>query len=238
MGLAHERDVIQVALQARAEATRRRILDSAVDLFDELGYGETGLADVLQRANVSKGAFYYHFDSKEAVATAIIEDFRHQMEEATREKIDESAPILDQLIMATFSSAEMLKSGKTARIGNELLQALSQISSSASQVYREWTTTFVETLTAGLESVGVREGVDRAEVAEATWTGVLGSYLLASASNSDPRIGLTRAWRLLLLAALPDEALEHYHGLVDRQLEVAGQTRAWMEGQGLAASSS
>lgn len=88
MGLAHERDVIQVALQARAEATRRRILDSAVDLFDELGYGETGLADVLQRANVSKGAFYYHFDSKEAVATAIIEDFRHQMEEATRETID------------------------------------------------------------------------------------------------------------------------------------------------------
>ena len=60
--------------QARAEATRRRIIDSAVDLFTEMGYGETGLADVLQRAGVSKGAFYYHFDSKESVAAAIITD--------------------------------------------------------------------------------------------------------------------------------------------------------------------
>ena len=64
-----------MVMQARAEATRHRILDSAVDLFDELGYGETGLADVLQRAGVSKGAFYYHFDSKEGIAAAIIEEF-------------------------------------------------------------------------------------------------------------------------------------------------------------------
>jgi len=205
-----------VVLQARAEATRQRILDSAVDLFDELGYGETGLADVLLRANVSKGAFYYHFDSKEAVATAIIEDFRRQMNEVTLTKIDVSAPILDRLIMATFTAAEMLKSEKTARIGNQLLQALSQISSSASQVYGEWTTNFVDTLKAGLEAVGVRDGVDVAEIAEATWAGVLGNYLLASAFTSDPQIGLARTWRSLLRAALPDEALEHYYGLIDR----------------------
>jgi AcrR family transcriptional regulator len=214
-----------VVLQARAEVTRRRILDSAVDLFDELGYGETGLADVLQRANVSKGAFYYHFDSKEAVATAIIEDFRRQIKEATREKIDGSAPILDRLIMATFTTAEMLKSEKTARIGNQLLQALSQISSSASQVYREWTTKFVDTLKAGLEAVGVRAGVNVTEVAEATWAGILGSYLLASAFSSDPQIGLAQAWRSSLRAALPDEAVEHYQGLIERisqQFEVVG----------------
>jgi AcrR family transcriptional regulator len=215
-GIAQERDVNQVVLQARAEATRRRILDSAVDLFDELGYGETGLADVLQRANVSKGAFYYHFDSKEAVATAIIDDFRRQIKEATHEKFDQSAPVLDWLIMATFTSADMLRSEKTARIGNQLLQALSQISSSASQVYGEWTRQFVGTLKAGLEAVGVRDGVDVAEVAEATWAGVLGSYLLASAFDSDPQIGLARAWRSMVHAALPDEAVERYHGLIDR----------------------
>ena len=79
-------------MQARAEATRRRILDSAVDLFSEMGYGETGLADILQRAGVSKGAFYYHFDSKEAVAAAIIQEYRSTATEMARERIDPDAP--------------------------------------------------------------------------------------------------------------------------------------------------
>ena len=58
--------------QARAEVTRRRILDAAVDLFAGAGYGETGLAEIVKQAAVTKGAFYYHFASKEAlIADAI-----------------------------------------------------------------------------------------------------------------------------------------------------------------------
>lgn len=205
-----------MVLQARAEATRRRILDSAVELFDELGYGETGLADVLQRANVSKGAFYYHFDSKEAVASAIIDDYRRRVRETTRDKVDRSAPVLDQLIMATFLSAELLQSDRAARIGNQLLQALSQISSKASHVYSEWTTEFVRALAAGFEAVGVRDGVDPAEMAEAAWAGVLGCHLLSSAFESDPHARLARAWGALLRAILPEDTLGDYLALVQR----------------------
>lgn len=205
-----------MVLQARAEATRRRILDSAVDLFDELGYGETGLADVLQRANVSKGAFYYHFDSKEAVATAIIEDYRRQMKEATTAKVDPAAPKLDWLIMSTFVSADLMESDKNARIGNQLLQALSQISSTANQVYSSWTRLFVDALTKGMEEVGLRDGVDAAEAAEAAWASVLGSHLLSSALNSEPSTRLARAWRSVLRASLPDHLLEDYFSLVQR----------------------
>ena len=98
-----------MVLQARAEATRRRIIDSAVDLFDELGYGETGLADVLQRAGVSKGAFYYHFDSKEAVAIAIIDEYRRRVKEAVHERSDPHAPALESMIVATFTSAATIE---------------------------------------------------------------------------------------------------------------------------------
>lgn len=44
-----------MVVQARAAATRRRIIEAAVTLFAENGYGETGLVDVLQHAGVSKG---------------------------------------------------------------------------------------------------------------------------------------------------------------------------------------
>jgi hypothetical protein len=56
--------------QARAVATHQRILDAAVELFDEAGYGHTSLHDIIDRAGVTKGAFYYHFATKEALAGA------------------------------------------------------------------------------------------------------------------------------------------------------------------------
>jgi AcrR family transcriptional regulator len=205
-----------VALQARAEATRRRILDSAIDLFSELGYGETGLADVLARAGVSKGAFYYHFDSKEAVAVAIIEDFRRRNTETVLEHADRSTPLLDRIIVATFVSAAMIESDQAARIGNQLLQSLGQVSSVASQIYREWTTDFITNLTKAFERIGPRPGVDPAEFAEAMWVGVLGCHLLSAALADDPYTRLSRAWRTLLQATLPDHARRTYDELLDR----------------------
>ena len=212
-----------MALQARAEATRRRILDSAVDLFSELGYGETGLADVLARAGVSKGAFYYHFDSKEAVAVAIIEDYRSRNATAMLERIDLSAPLLDRVMMATFVSAAILESDKTARIGNQLLQALGQVSSVASRIYSEWTTEFVANLTTAVRRIGPRDGVDPAEFAEAMWAAILGCHLLSSALTDDPHARLSRAWRAMLRATLPEPAQSECYQLVER---VAGGFQA------------
>ena len=60
-------------MQVRAQITRQRIVDAAVDVFDEIGFGSVDLNDIVDRADVTKGAFYYHFATKEAVAAAIIE---------------------------------------------------------------------------------------------------------------------------------------------------------------------
>lgn len=205
-----------MALQARAEATRRRIIDSAVDLFDELGYGETGLADVLQRAGVSKGAFYYHFDSKEAVAVAIIEDYRRRNTEAVTAQMDLSAPVLDRIMVATFTSAAILESDRTARVGNQLLQALGQVSSVGARVYTEWTAEFIGNTTKAIEKIGVRDGVEAGEVAGAMWAGVLGCHLLSSALGDDPYVRLAQAWRAMVRSTLPEHLASHYYELLDR----------------------
>ena len=207
-----------MALQARAEATRRRILESAVDLFSELGYGETGLADVLQRAGVSKGAFYYHFDSKEAVATAIIEEYRRSVMEALAASIEESAPLLDTVIAGSFAAASTIRANKTARIGNQLLQALTQISTVGSQIYNDWSAEFTKPLTAALEPWESREG-EAAEVAEAAWAGVLGSQLLSEALGDDPYPRLAKTWQLTIRAIAPDDAQTRYAELLNRTMQ-------------------
>ena len=44
---------VDVALQARAEVTRQKIIDSAVALFRTAGFGDTGLADIISHADVT-----------------------------------------------------------------------------------------------------------------------------------------------------------------------------------------
>jgi AcrR family transcriptional regulator len=61
--------------QPRSEETKTHILDGALDCFSEHGYDATGVAEICQRAGVSKGAFYYHFASKQALFVALLEQW-------------------------------------------------------------------------------------------------------------------------------------------------------------------
>jgi TetR/AcrR family acrAB operon transcriptional repressor len=51
--------------QSRSAATRTRILDAAGALFARRGYDATSVADICEQAGVTKGAFYYHFATKQ-----------------------------------------------------------------------------------------------------------------------------------------------------------------------------
>jgi AcrR family transcriptional regulator len=55
-----------------AEDRRAELLDLAEELFFEIGYERTTVADIIARAGVSKGGFYHHFDSKEALLEALL----------------------------------------------------------------------------------------------------------------------------------------------------------------------
>jgi len=56
---------IQQRRDARLESRRRRIADAALDLFATRGYNATSVEDVVERAKMSKSAFYEFFTSKE-----------------------------------------------------------------------------------------------------------------------------------------------------------------------------
>ncbi|MEU5237370.1 ScbR family autoregulator-binding transcription factor [Streptomyces lydicus] len=63
-----------MAQQDRAIRTRRVILEAAASVFDEQGYDRATIAEVLERAGVTKGALYFHFASKEQLALAVLEE--------------------------------------------------------------------------------------------------------------------------------------------------------------------
>ena len=109
--------------QARSEATRKTIVNAAVELFAEVGYQATGLGDIIERAEMTKGALYYHFDSKEALATAIIEDGASTALTAFRNISEPSAPALENMIHGVFVVADLIGSDTMVRTGAQLLRA-------------------------------------------------------------------------------------------------------------------
>jgi AcrR family transcriptional regulator len=51
----------------RRGVTRERILDVALELFNEHGYDKTSLREIAERLGVTKAALYYHFERKEDI---------------------------------------------------------------------------------------------------------------------------------------------------------------------------
>ena len=62
------------SLQARAQLTRLQLLDAALNVIRAKGYNATTVDDVCRAAGLTKGSFFHHFSSKEALA---IEATRH-----------------------------------------------------------------------------------------------------------------------------------------------------------------
>ena len=56
-----------------AEKTRARILASALSLFVKKGYEHTTFTDIAARLGMTKGAVYWHFESKEKLLVALVD---------------------------------------------------------------------------------------------------------------------------------------------------------------------
>lgn len=75
--------------QERAERTRAHIIDTAAAAFAEHGFDGVSFNDVVKQSGLSKGAFYFHFSSKDDLAVAT---FRAKQEEMVSRLFAESLP--------------------------------------------------------------------------------------------------------------------------------------------------
>src|SRR2546430_8516671 len=86
---------------------RNEILDVAQRLVYTKGYEQMTIQDILDGLQISKGAFYHYFDSKQALLEAIIERMQHEVEQILLPIVhDRELPALEKLhrFFATVSS--------------------------------------------------------------------------------------------------------------------------------------
>ena len=96
------------ATQARGEDTRRRILETALDLFAAHGYEGASTRQIAEGAGVNLPAIQYYFGNKEGLYRAIIEDIVADTERHMAEVLPRVRAALDDPGAAPAELSELL----------------------------------------------------------------------------------------------------------------------------------
>ena len=79
--------------EERRRATRRALLDAAIDVLLSDGYARCSLAVVAKRAGLTVGALQYHFETRSNLLKAVVEERLSDFEGFGLTKIDNTLPI-------------------------------------------------------------------------------------------------------------------------------------------------
>jgi AcrR family transcriptional regulator len=79
-------------MQQRSEETRTKIMAAAVKLFSTRGFSAAAVDDICKAAGISKGAFYHHFESKQALFLALLDSWLQAVDNAIEASQDKTAP--------------------------------------------------------------------------------------------------------------------------------------------------
>jgi TetR/AcrR family transcriptional regulator, transcriptional repressor for nem operon len=92
---------------AAKEATHNRIVSVAARAIRRSGYSGTGVADVMTEAGLTHGAFYAHFESREAM---LAEAVRQSCAESAAAAADVAASLPSDQVLASMLSAYLSRS--------------------------------------------------------------------------------------------------------------------------------
>lgn len=95
--------------QQRSAETQNQILNAAATCFANSGYDGTSVAEICQAAGVSKGAFYHHFPSKQAVFLALMERWLSGMDDQLQVLGGEQPDIPKRLLSMTHIVGRLLQ---------------------------------------------------------------------------------------------------------------------------------
>lgn len=106
----------------RSQLKHRAILDAAVDEFRESGFVCTSMDRIAERAGVSKRTVYNHFESKNALFSAILDLLSARKVEATQDlPYNPEAPLRDQLEALAERELELMADSRFIGLARTLV---------------------------------------------------------------------------------------------------------------------
>jgi len=208
-----------MARQVRSQATRRKILDAAVEVFTEVGFAAADRGAIIERTGMTKGAFYHHFDSMEALASAIMDDCANLVVAESSAMSDSCAPALENILHGTFVTADLFATNNDVRTAEQLTLAFGKFSDTAGAVYAAWIEAMTGQTQRAIAEGDIRPELDPHMVSESIIGATFGARMLGQATikGNDLVRRLTQMWELLFPAIVTETSLGYYREFLARE---------------------
>jgi AcrR family transcriptional regulator len=166
----------------RGERARRAILDAALPAFARDGYAAASLNQIIEASGLTKGGFYFHFPSKQALALAVVADHQQRWIGQVRAEISQYDTAVDRLFAAPRVIARYASQGEGPAALSKLVEELARDPDLRDEVcgsIRAWIDTVTEHFTAAQAEGAVRSDLDPAMLAQVAVGGFVGAQAIS-----------------------------------------------------------
>jgi TetR/AcrR family transcriptional repressor of nem operon len=153
---------------AKGEATRAFLLRTAARVFAERGYPGTALGDLIAASGLTKGAFYFHFPSKAALALAVLQDQQERWLGQVRDRVLAAGAAIEQFRALAPVMLELLDTEPGAWSITRLTRDLADDPATAGQVSKpmdSWVEFIADIVRRGQATGELRPDLDSRHVA-------------------------------------------------------------------------
>lgn len=154
-------------------SSKKEIIRKGVDLFRSQGFHNTGINDILDTCDISKGSFYNYFRSKEGYSILVLDYYGDTLLEFMKNKLkfDGDSPVenLKEMYSAFIEIVEReeVKSGCLVNnVSNEMGGLNDRLAEAADRNFLKWIDTIARIVAKGQAINEIRNDMGALEIAE------------------------------------------------------------------------
>jgi TetR/AcrR family transcriptional regulator, transcriptional repressor for nem operon len=180
------------AVSRNSERTRALLLQAAFQEMHRSGYRSADLDAILAAAGVTKGALYYHFDDKEALGYAVVDEvMASDLHQKWVQPLRNAKNPLDVLVRIIHSESlkkeDVRRSCPLLNLSQEMSGLDEGFRRRTAKLFKDWHDAIAEALREGQKRGVVRNDIDANETATFLIAAYEG-YVVLTKNSQDPRM--------------------------------------------------
>jgi AcrR family transcriptional regulator len=210
------------ASERRAGNTRHRLIAAASRQFAQRPYSVVSLDDILAEAELTKGAMYFHFPSKQALALAIIDDLTEMSNAAITELLARKMSGLETLIDLIYLLAVQDAQHEVARAGGRLLESLDNTTDMPTTLWQSWIDFVSNLIQKAIAEGDVIESLDPVDVAKMLVALLAGIRRVSEPDHPEQHLdNLQKVWTLALPSFTNPDRIDYFTQFIKRRYSLA-----------------
>ena len=185
-------------MAVKGQATKTKLMDIAERLILNRGFSAMSIDEVIKEAGITKGGFFYHFDSKNSLVYALMQRYREKeafiFSDLFKRAEELTSDPLQQMLVFVKLFAEMMADMKllhpgcvVASITYESQQVNEQVRNITTEIVLDWRNLFREHLKKIEQVYSPNANVSSDDLADMLSTIMEGGIIISRALN-DPSV--------------------------------------------------